>query len=96
VSSNVLIKVMQARIRRPEETQELEAEGLERHMQQLAGAIASHGGESKPLSSPGLAAPPPEEPAVLAEQECPCGSGKKFSECHGADLDGDGQDSASA
>ena len=89
VSSNVLIKLMQAQVRRPEEEQDLESANLERHMQELAGAIASHGGKSQPLSSPGLMAPPDEDPAVLAEQECPCGSGKKFSECHGADLEDD-------
>ncbi len=89
VSSNVLIKVMQAQVRRSDEEQELEAEGLERQMQQLAGAVATHGGDSKVLSSPGLAAPPEEIPSVMDDQECPCGSGKKFSECHGADLEDD-------
>ncbi|RLB52501.1 MAG: preprotein translocase subunit SecA, partial [Deltaproteobacteria bacterium] len=89
VSSNVLIKVMQAQVKRPEDEQEMEQEDLERHMQQLAGAIATHGGKNQPLSSPGLMAPPDEDPSVLGEQECPCGSGKKFSECHGAELGDD-------
>jgi preprotein translocase subunit SecA len=89
VSSNVVSKLMQAQVRAPEEEEELEAEDLARHMEELAGAVASHGAESKPLSSPGAAAPPEEAP-VGAEQECPCGSGKPFSECHGSELEDDG------
>ena len=84
VSSNVVMKLMAAQVRRPEDEEAIEAEDLARHMEQLAGAVASHGGQRKPLSSPGLAAPP-DEPSVLADMECPCGSGKKFQECHGSD-----------
>ena len=56
-------------------------------MEELAHAIATHGEHSEPLSSPGLLEP--EEPAVLAEQECPCGSGKPFMQCHGVDDEDD-------
>ena len=33
---------------------------------------------------PPAATEKPEQPAVVAEQDCPCGSGKPFSKCHGA------------
>ena len=85
VTSNVVQKLMATSIRRPEELEEIEAADIRRHEEELAAATARHGGAAQPLSSPGLAAPP--EPAVLAEQECPCGSGKKFSECHGTEED---------
>jgi preprotein translocase subunit SecA len=83
VSSNVITKLMQAQVRRAEEERELEAADMARHEREVAGAVASHGAMRQPLSSRGL----PEPPAVLAEQECPCGSGRKFRECHGAELE---------
>jgi preprotein translocase subunit SecA len=96
VSSNVVMKLMSAQVRQSEEEERIEAEDLARHMEKLAGAVASHGAERQPLSQPGLDAPPPEEPAVLAEQECPCGSGEPFSECHGAPDDEENVDAATA
>jgi preprotein translocase subunit SecA len=95
ISSNVLMKLMKAQVRRPEEEAELEAEDLARHLAELEVAEARHGGDTEPLSSKGgLSAP--EEPAVLQEQPCPCGSGKPFSECHGADMDDEDLDMATA
>ena len=85
VSSNAVMKLMAAKVRKPEDEEAIEAEDLARHMEQLAGAVASHGGKKQPLSSPGL--PPPADPAVVGDMECPCGSGKKFAECHGAESD---------
>jgi preprotein translocase subunit SecA len=98
VSSNVVIKVMSAQVRKAEEEEAIEAADLARHMRELAGAVARHGGapapagaaqtRSTPPPAPALAAPkPPAEPAVMGDQECPCGSGKKFRECHGSDED---------
>jgi len=87
VSSNVVTKVMTVQVRAAEEEQ-IEAADLDRHMKDLANAIARHGGEVVPASSPGLLFEP-EEPAVAADMVCPCGSGKKFMECHGADMDVD-------
>jgi preprotein translocase subunit SecA len=86
VSSNVVTKVMTVQVRAAEEEQ-LEAADLDRHMKDLANAIARHGGEVVPASpsSPGLSVEP-EEPPVGAEMVCPCGSGKKFMKCHGADM----------
>ena len=86
ITSNVVQKLMATEIRRAEQLDELEAADIARHQAALSGATARHGGDAQPLSSPGLAAPPPE-PAVLEDQECPCGSGKKFIECHGAPDD---------
>ncbi len=85
VSSNVVTKVMTVEVRAAEEEQ-IEAADLDRHMKDLANAIARHGKEVVPASSPGLLFEPEEAP-VGAETVCPCGSGKKFMECHGADMD---------
>jgi preprotein translocase subunit SecA len=99
VSSNVVMKLMSAQVRKPEDEEAIEAADLQRHMQQLEGAVASHGGESKALSSRG--GPPPAQreeptPPVTGEMECPCGSGRPFSECHGTDLDEEDKDMATA
>ncbi|MBI4705279.1 MAG: preprotein translocase subunit SecA [Deltaproteobacteria bacterium] len=80
VSANVVTKLMSVKIRRAEQEQQVEAEQLARHAAQLSRAVARHGEHAAPASHPGAA------PAVLADQECPCGSGKKFSVCHGRDL----------
>ncbi|MBW2527386.1 MAG: preprotein translocase subunit SecA [Deltaproteobacteria bacterium] len=88
VSSNVVTKMMKAQIRRADadaELEQMEADKLARHLDELSGAIARHGGEAQPASSPGLPAPP----AVMGEEPCPCGSGKPFRKCHGSDLDFD-------
>ena len=95
VSSNVVTKLMAAQVRQTEEEERIEQEDLERHMRQLASAVASHGGQSQPASSRG-GAPPRPEPAVAQDMECPCGSGKPFAECHGADLDDEELDMANA
>ena len=96
VSSNVVMKLVKAQVRAPEEEERIEAEDLARHMEKLAGAVASHGAERQPLSQPGLLEPPNEEPVVSAEMDCPCGSGKAFSECHGAEDDDEDVDAATA
>ncbi len=95
ISSNVLTKLMKAQVRRAEDEAEIEAEDLARHLAELEIAEARHGGNAEPLSSKG-GAPPPEVPAVGQEQECPCGSGKPFSTCHGSDLDEEELDMATA
>ncbi len=104
ISSNVLMKLMKAQVRRAEDEAELEAEDLARHLAELDVAEARHGAERQPLSSPGREAPeelalPEEEPVVMQEQPCPCGSGKPFASCHGAeleDLEDDERDAATA
>jgi len=96
VSSNVVMKLVKAQVRAPEEEERIEAEDLARHMEKLAGAVASHGGDRQPLSEPGVLEPPKEEPAVAAEMDCPCGSGKPFSECHGAADEDEDEDADAA
>jgi preprotein translocase subunit SecA len=84
VSSSVVRKLMSAQIEHTDDEAALEQADLERHMAELAAAVARHGGDSDPASSsPGMLAPPHEEPPVVADMECPCGSGKLFAECHG-------------
>jgi preprotein translocase subunit SecA len=95
ISSNVLIKLMKAQVRRAEDEAEIEAADLARHLAELEIAEARHGGESEPLSSKG-GPPPAAEPVVGQEQECPCGSGKPFSTCHGTDMDEEDLDMATA
>jgi preprotein translocase subunit SecA len=80
VSASVVNKFMSAKVRRVEEEAQIEADDLRKHVDQLARALAQHGGDEDALVAP---APPP--PAVSAEMDCPCGSGKKFSRCHGSD-----------
>jgi preprotein translocase subunit SecA len=79
VSSNVVTKLFSMQVRRPEEEEEIEAADLARHVAALQQAVAKHDEEI-----PAAATAKPEEPAVVADQECPCGSGKPFSKCHGA------------
>jgi len=89
VSSNVLTKVFSMKVRREEEEQQIEAQDLARHAAQMHDAVAHHDEELPPGAS---AEPPTQEPIVQAEQECPCGSGKPFMQCHGAEM----EDEASA
>ncbi|MDI3283212.1 preprotein translocase subunit SecA [Polyangium sp. 15x6] len=82
VQSNVMTKVFAMKVRREEEEQAIEEQDLARHQAQLEHAVAHHDEELPPGAS---AEPPPQEPVVQAEQECPCGSGKPFMQCHGAE-----------
>ena len=79
VSSNVVTKVLSVKVRKQEEEQAIEEAALARHAEELARAVAQH--EDGPPPAP---APPPE-PLVQANMECPCGSGKPFAQCHGAE-----------
>ncbi|MRG92886.1 preprotein translocase subunit SecA [Polyangium spumosum] len=82
VQSNVMTKVFAMKVRREEEEQAIEEQDLARHAAQLEHAVAHHDEELPPGASE---EPPPQEPIVKAEQECPCGSGKPFMQCHGAE-----------
>ena len=67
-------------MRRPEEEEALEAADIARHAAEMSRAVARHDEEPAP--------PPPQpepEPLVLSDQPCPCGSGKPFLQCHGAE-----------
>jgi preprotein translocase subunit SecA len=79
VSSNVVTKVFTFAVSRPEEEERLELDDLARNQELMRRAIAQHDEES---AIPPPVAPP--EPAVTGEMDCPCGSGKPFSKCHGA------------
>ncbi len=81
VSSNVVTKVFGINVKREEDEAQIEQNDLARHAAQLRAAVAQH--EDEPL--PELAAAP--EPIVQSDQECPCGSGKPFSQCHGGAED---------
>ena len=105
ISSNVVEKLFaqQAASHAEKEIAALEAEAAERHHAALEGAVARHVGEAPPESEAEIveqmrqaaaAAPPPQQPVQAAprigrNEECPCGSGKKFKKCHGAGLDDD-------
>ncbi len=79
VSSNVVTKLFSVNVKRAEEEDEVEQADLARHAEQLRQAVAKHDGEPPPKPEP------KPEPAVNAEQECPCGSGKPFRQCHGVE-----------
>ena len=79
VSSNVVTKLFAWKSRSREEEERSEAADLARHAAELAKAVAAHD-DRVPTQ-----APPTPEPAVTAEMECPCGSGKAFAACHGAE-----------
>ncbi|WP_437780551.1 preprotein translocase subunit SecA [Sorangium sp. So ce1097] len=83
VSSNVLTKLFSVNVRRAEQEEAQIAEAdRQRHAAALLDAVAQHE-ESLPLGA--NPAPALAQPAVAQEQECPCGSGKPFSTCHGAE-----------
>ncbi len=75
-SSTVVTKLFNVSVQKPEDEAEIEQADLERHLHQLEAAVAIHE-EEAPL--------PPPAPAVTADQECPCGSGKPFMQCHGSE-----------
>ncbi len=79
VSSNVVTKLFSMQVRKKEEEEEIEAADLARHVAELQKAVAKHDEEVPPAATS-----IPEPPVVVAEQECPCGSGKPFAKCHGA------------
>ncbi|MDI1431548.1 preprotein translocase subunit SecA [Polyangium sorediatum] len=84
VQSNVMTKVFAMKVRREEEEQAIEERDLARHQEQLDHAVAHHDEELPPGASE---EPPAQEPIIAAEQECPCGSGKPFMQCHGAEME---------
>ena len=79
-SNDVIAELFKQGMMRPAQESEIEERDLRRHAEELARAVAHH--EEEPL--PPAALPEPE-PIIRAEQECPCGSGKAFSACHGAE-----------
>ncbi len=103
VSSNVLTRFFEVRIRQQDEIAALEAEDEARHQAELQHTVAAHPGEQQPsVPSPAdtleqlrknasMPAPaPPPAPKIGRNDLCPCGSGKKFKKCHGAILEENG------
>ncbi len=78
VSAEVLTKLFKIEVRRAEDEDAIERADRERHEEAMRLINAQH---DEPLPLPEA----PAEPLVKAEQECPCGSGKPFSQCHGAE-----------
>ena len=108
VSSNVLVKLFETRVRRPDDIAALEAEAEARHHHELEAAVARHPGEEDDgtvdpnaalarmrdaaQSVPQRAPAGPAAPKIGRNDLCPCGSGKKFKKCHGAALEEEGED----
>jgi preprotein translocase subunit SecA len=102
-SSNVLAKVFEVKIQRPDDIAAMEAAAETRHQHELDAAVARHPGDpEESLVDPQAAlarmkqaagsVPPREPPTATAPKIgrndlCPCGSGKKFKKCHGAALE---------
>jgi preprotein translocase subunit SecA len=99
VSSNVLSKLYEFIPRGVEDLEQMEAAAETRHEKDLAAAVARHpdaAGDAPPAAAaPGAAQqrkaaslPPPSKaaPKIGRNDPCPCGSGKKFKQCHGAAL----------
>jgi preprotein translocase subunit SecA len=90
VSEQVVKKILHVEVHAPEDESLIEQSDLLRHQDALAHALATHGDEQEPALPGGdyeadiAYNPPPEEPRISMEEECPCGSGKAFNSCHGA------------
>jgi preprotein translocase subunit SecA len=92
VSSNVLTKLFSLNVRKPEEEAAIEQADMARHVAELQRSVAGHAPVVTPAGD-GLPDPEEEEmaalpaPMVLVDQDCPCGSGKPFNQCHGSGED---------
>jgi preprotein translocase subunit SecA len=92
VSSNVLTKLFELQgSTDKEDIEAMEAAAAKKHLAELEAAVAKHAGNA---AAPPAAAKPAQKkqaaaPAIRANDPCPCGSGKRFRECHGAALDDD-------
>jgi preprotein translocase subunit SecA len=98
VSSSVLAKLLEFKPEGNRAIEALEAEAEERHHAELEQAVARHPGEEEvvPPAGPSLdqaRGQAAERPATRATPKigrndpCPCGSGKKFKQCHGSVLE---------
>lgn len=98
LSSDVLAELMEFRPDGSAAIAAMEAEAEERHQAELDSAVARHPGDSSPPGAgPTLdelrqqaAQPKPQTQAankIGRNDACPCGSGKKFKQCHGSALE---------
>jgi preprotein translocase subunit SecA len=93
-SSNVMTKLMtQVEVKRAEEDDEREMRELMRLAEQARRGVPKHVAPALTAGSASIeeADGEPEEPTVAAEMDCPCGSGKPFKQCHGAEEEGEEQ-----
>ncbi len=110
-SSNVCSKVFKVQVQRETEMERIERADAEKHaaaeraMQMRHGSDPVAGEEEAAQSRPVSRAPQPrvsvqpsrrEGPKVGRNDPCPCGSGQKFKKCHGAALEDEGSDDATA
>ncbi|HEU4577248.1 MAG TPA: preprotein translocase subunit SecA [Polyangiaceae bacterium] len=97
VSSSVLVKLMEFQPQGSRAIEALEAEAEEQHRAELEAAVARHPGDEEvaPLhggldDARAAAAERPvqrQAPKIGRNDPCPCGSGKKFKQCHGSVLE---------
>lgn len=100
VSSNVLVRLVEAQARSQAEIEALEQRDQQQRQTELAQAVARHPGESPSIppedasvddalnqlreQAAALAQPVKRtQPKIGRNDACPCGSGKKFKQCHG-------------
>lgn len=96
VSSKVLERLFEIQVEDQEQIESMEREAEAKHHKELEQAVARHVGEAPAPAAPALqqleaarqAASQRmvkrEEPKIGRNDLCPCGSGKKFKQCHGA------------
>ncbi len=105
-SSSVITQVFKAQVQRETEVDELERLELERHRAALESVQMRHGsivdgspadGDDGSVPPPAMRSRPPQArvsqkpaPKVGRNDPCPCGSGQKFRQCHGAALEPEG------
>jgi preprotein translocase subunit SecA len=109
-SSSVCSKVFKVQVQRETEIERIERADAEKHAAQQRAMQMRHGSEpaagedeaapaARPASRPPRVSVQPvrrEGPKVGRNDPCPCGSGQKFKKCHGAALDDEGSDDATA
>jgi len=80
VSSNVMTKLMSVQVQKPSDEEDRERAQLRRLSEQVQNAR-----HEEPLPLGADNEPDPDRLVLTAEMDCPCGSGKPFSTCHGSD-----------
>lgn len=93
VSSNVLTKLFEVEAQ-AQDIQAMEEEAAARHLADLEKTVAKHTGDDLAKKQEQARASKPkkrkvkDEPAAIRGSDpCPCGSGKKFKDCHGKFMD---------
>jgi preprotein translocase subunit SecA len=101
VSSNVLVRFFEVEVQRQEDVAALEQEAERRHQAELEAAVARHPSAQpedpmaelnqlrESAAAPAPRAPVKAGPRIGRNDPCPCGSGKKFKQCHGSVLEDD-------